>query len=174
MEIERKWLVYPAAIPYDLNTLHFIRIRQAYISFSPSVRIRQINNGEKNILTVKRQTAYPGLANEESEYEVDSDLAAFLFSCTSGNLIIKTRYLNPLPSGLTEEIDIFSGALEGLAYLEIEFPDIEQAKSYPSPVLLVYASLARYGSPKSTTIHPPKFSPLFLSAAFKTEAWLKG
>ena len=101
MEIERKWLVYPAAIPYDLNTLHFIRIRQAYISFSPSVRIRQINNGEKNLLTVKRQTAYPGLANEESEYEVDSDLAAFLFSCTSGNIIIKTRYLNPLPSGLT-------------------------------------------------------------------------
>ena len=150
MEIERKWLVYPAAIPYDLNTLHFIRIRQAYISFSPSVRIRQINNGEKNILTVKRQTAYPGLANEESEYEVDSDLAAFLFSCTSGNIIIKTRYLNPLPSGLTEEIDIFSGALEG---------DIEQAKSYPSPewvskdvtedLRYKNSSLARFGIPEA-------------------------
>ena len=159
MEIERKWLVYPTAIPYDLNTLHFIRIRQAYISFSPSVRIRQINNGEKNILTVKRQTAYPGLANEESEYEVDSDLAAFLFSCTSGNIIIKTRYLNPLPSGLTEEIDIFSGALEGLAYLEIEFPDIEQAKSYPSPewvskdvtedLRYKNSSLARFGIPEA-------------------------
>ena len=159
MEIERKWLICPADIPYDLNTLRSIRIRQAYVSFSPVVRIRQINDGEKNILTVKRPTNFQGLANEESEYEVDAELAAFLFSCASGNIISKTRYLNPLPSGLTEEIDIFSGSLKGLAYLEIEFPDIESAKTYPSPVWAAAdvtedtrfknSALARYGIPGS-------------------------
>ena len=159
MEIERKWLLCPADIPYDLNTLRHIRIRQAYVSFSPIVRIRQINDGEKNILTVKRPTVYQGLANEESEYEVDAELAAFLFSCASGNIITKTRYLNPLPSGLTEEIDLFSGALDGLAYLEIEFPDIESAKAYPTPkwaaadvtedIRYKNNSLAKYGIPES-------------------------
>ena len=153
MEIERKWLIHPSDIPYDLNTLKCIHIRQAYVSFSPVVRIRQINGGEKNILTVKRQTIYQGLANEEAEYEADAELAAFLFSCAAG------RYLNLLPSGLTEEIDLFTGELEGLAYLEIEFPDIELAKSYPSPAWaaadvtddLRYknSSLARFGIPES-------------------------
>ena len=28
---------------------------------------------------------------------------------------------------------MFSGALQGLAYLEIEFPDVESAERYPSP-----------------------------------------
>ena len=159
MEIERKWLIHPSDIPYDLNTLKCINIRQAYVSFSPVVRIRQINDGEKNILTVKRPTIYQGLANEEAEYEADAELAAFLFSCAAGNIITKTRYLNPLPSGLTEEIDLFTGALEGLAYLEIEFPDIELAKSYLSPAWaaadvtddLRYknSSLARFGIPES-------------------------
>jgi CYTH domain-containing protein len=159
MEIERKWLIHPSDIPYDLNALKCIHIRQAYVSFSPVVRIRQINDGEKNILTVKRPTIYQGLANEEAEYEADAELAAFLFSCAAGNIITKTRYLNPLPSGLTEEIDLFTGALEGLAYLEIEFPDIELAKSYPSPAWAAAdvtddpryknSSLARFGIPES-------------------------
>lgn len=159
MEIERKWLIHPADIPYDLSTLRCIHIRQAYVSFCPVVRIRQINDGEKNILTVKRPTVYQGLANEESEYEVDAELAAFLFSCAEGNIITKTRYLKPLPSGLTEEIDLFEDALEGLAYLEIEFPDTESAKSYPMPqwaaadvtedLRYKNSSLAKVGIPES-------------------------
>ena len=87
MEIERKWLIRPSDIPYDLRKLPHQSIRQAYISFSPVVRVRQLNGGERNILTVKRPTVYQGLASEESEYEIDSGLAAFLFSCSSGNVI---------------------------------------------------------------------------------------
>ena len=160
MEIERKWLIRPSDIPYDLQSLPNISIEQAYISFSPVVRIRQINRGEKNILTVKHPSAYGGLANEESEHEVDQALAAFLFSCSSGNIISKTRYFRRLPSGLKEEIDIFSGALEGLAYLEIEFPDIESAALYPTPVWAVAdvtqdlrfknSSLAQHGLPETS------------------------
>ena len=159
MEIERKWLIRPSDIPYDLRKLQHQSIRQAYISFSPVVRVRQLNGGERNILTVKRPTVYQGLASEESEHEIDSGLAAFLFSCSSGNVITKTRYIHPLPSGLTEEIDVFSDALRGLAYLEIEFPDIESAKSFPSPGWVLAdvtddlryknSCLAQYGLPES-------------------------
>ena len=133
MEIERKWLVRPEEIPYDLGTLPALEIEQAYVSFSPVVRVRRINRGERHILTVKRPTAYGGLANEEAEKDIDAELYDFLLSAASGTVIRKTRYLHALPGGLTEEIDVFSGALQGLAYLEIEFPDVAAAEKYPSP-----------------------------------------
>ena len=132
MEIERKWLVQPEEIPYDLGTLPALEIEQAYVSFSPVVRVRRINRGERHILTVKRPTEY-GLANQETEKDIDAELYEFLLSNASGTVIRKTRYLHALPGGLTEEIDVFSGALQGLAYLEIEFPDVESAENYPSP-----------------------------------------
>ena len=133
MEIERKWLVRPEEIPYDLSRLPALEIEQAYVSFSPVVRIRRINGGERHVLTVKRPTEFGGLANDEGEKEIDAELYAFLLSNASGNIIRKTRYLHALPNGLTEEIDVFSGALQGLAYLEIEFPDVAAAESYPTP-----------------------------------------
>ena len=133
MEIERKWLVRPEEIPYDLGTLPALEIEQAYVSFSPVVRVRRINRGERHILTVKRPTAYGGLANEEAEKDIDAELYDFLLSAASGTVIRKTRYLHALPGGLTEEIDVFSGALQGLAYLEIEFSDVAAAEKYPSP-----------------------------------------
>lgn len=133
MEIERKWLVRAEDIPYDLAALPALEIEQAYVAFSPVVRIRRINRGETHILTIKSPTQYGGIANAESEKEIDAELYAFLLAHASGNVIAKTRYLHALPSGLTEEIDVFSGALQGLAYLEIEFPDLETAEHYPSP-----------------------------------------
>ncbi len=38
-----------------------------------------------------------------------------------GNVIVKTRYSVPLGNGLVAEVDIFHGALEGLATVEVEF-----------------------------------------------------
>ena len=133
MEIERKWLVRPDDIPYDLSSLKSLSIRQAYVSFSPVVRVREINGGEKTVLTIKRPTSAGGIASEEAEREIDAGTGRFLFSNASGNVISKTRYLHPLPSGLVEEIDVFTGMLTGLAYLEIEFPDLASARAYPDP-----------------------------------------
>ena len=133
MEIERKWLIEPKDIPYDLSALDAVDIEQAYISFAPVVRVRNINHGEKYILTIKRPTEFKGLASFEDELELDKRTFQFLRSAAAGNILSKTRYLHELPSGLLEEIDIFSGDFEGLAYLEIEFPDKESAEAYPSP-----------------------------------------
>ena len=133
MEIERKWLISPSAIPYDLSQLDYLDIEQAYISYSPVVRVRKINNGEKYVLTIKRSTEYGGIASAESEFELDRNTFEFLYSNHAGNVISKRRYLHSLPNGLLEEIDIFSGDLEGLAYMEIEFPSLSDAESYPNP-----------------------------------------
>lgn len=133
MEIERKWLISPEKIPYDLESLPALHMEQAYISFDPVVRIRKINEGERYILTIKRPTEHGGIAAAESEHEIDRGTYEFLLAHASGTVITKTRYLHALPSGLTEEIDLFSGDLQGLAYLEIEFPDLETANSFPSP-----------------------------------------
>ena len=133
MEIERKWLISPSSVPYDLSSLSFIDIEQAYVSFSPVVRVRKINNGEHYILTIKHSTQHGGIASAESECEIDRSTFDFMFANHLGNVITKRRYLYPLPSGLTEEIDIFSGYLEGLAYMEIEFPTLSEARSFPDP-----------------------------------------
>jgi CYTH domain-containing protein len=133
MEIERKWLISPEKIPYRLEELPALAIEQAYISFNPVVRVRKINEGERYILTIKRPTEHGGIAAAEAEHEIDRGTYEFLLGHAAGTVITKTRYLHTLPAGLTEEIDVFSGALKGLAYLEIEFPDLETAKSWPTP-----------------------------------------
>ena len=60
MEIERKFLT--KHIPFDITEYPFRQISQAYISFSPTIRIRQ--SDEKYILTVKGKGH---LAREEFE-----------------------------------------------------------------------------------------------------------
>ena len=45
----------------------------------------------------------------------------------------KTRYYFPLAQGLTAEIDIFSGPLQGLVMVEVEFPDEEARQSFKPP-----------------------------------------
>ena len=60
MEIERKFLT--KEIPFDITAYPCKQISQAYISFSPTIRIRQ--SDEKYILTVKGKGH---LAREEFE-----------------------------------------------------------------------------------------------------------
>lgn len=136
LEIERKWLVDPQKIPYDLSTLDAYAIEQAYISFYPTIRIRNINNGEQLILTIKthpKNSEYAELQREETEIPLSEEEYGELLKRISGNVVCKTRYVVPIGDGLKEEIDLFSGALEGLALMEIEFPDTASALNYPNP-----------------------------------------
>ena len=140
-EIERKWLVDPSCIPYDLDKLQSYEIEQAYISFhNPTVRVRRINGGEAHILTIKTKpnadyySAHSSeLVREETEVSLSSDEYENLKGLCCGIVIIKRRYLHPVSDGLTEEIDIFDYDYKGLALLEIEFPDEVSAAVYPTP-----------------------------------------
>ena len=137
MEIERKWLVNRANIPYVLEKLEEYEIEQAYISFHPTVRVRSLRDRQGNdrfVLTVKSGSkANDGLAREEFELPIDRAGYETLLRKAEGSVIRKTRYLFPRQDGLLEEIDVFFGALEGLCYLEIEFPTVDAARAFPSP-----------------------------------------
>jgi CYTH domain-containing protein len=133
MEIERKWLIKVESIPYDLTKLVCYEIEQAYISFSPIIRIRKIND-DRFILTIKSSSETAGkYSRNEYEININADEYIKLKEKTEGLVISKTRYINRRKDGLTEEIDIFKGELSGLAYLEIEFPDELSAENFQAP-----------------------------------------
>ena len=157
-EIEKKWLIREEDIPYDLSKAEIYELVQTYINFSPEIRVRNINNNEY-ILTTKCDTALKGFVREEHEYLISKEEYDILLKKQEGNTIYKTRYKLEDENGITMEIDIFSGELKGLAYLEIEFLDTETAENYGSPNWVIkdvttdleYKNgyLARYGIPES-------------------------
>lgn len=132
MEIERKWLVKKENIPYNLDTLESFDIEQAYISFDPAIRIRKINDYERCILTVKSGTL-SAFVREEFETDISAESYNNLIRKAEGTVITKRRYLNKRDDGLLEEIDVFSGELEGLCYLEIEFESEKQCVDFETP-----------------------------------------
>lgn len=163
MEIERKWLAQRKDVPYDLDTLDAYEIEQAYISFRPTVRVRALRDrqgDERFVLTVKSGAkTSDGLAREEFELAIDREGYETLLGKAEGSVIRKTRYLFPRKDGLLEEIDVFRDALEGLCYLEIEFPTVDAARAFPSPVWTKRdvtsekrfrnSALAKYGMPEA-------------------------
>lgn len=157
-EIEKKWLIRTEDIPYDLSQAEKYEIVQTYLNFSPEVRVRNINDSEY-VLTIKCDTALKGFVREEHEWLISKEEYDNLLTKKEGNTINKTRYRFKDEKGIEMEIDIFSGDLEGLAYLEIEFVDIESAENYKTPDWIIkdvttdlnYKNgyLARYGIPDS-------------------------
>ncbi|MEN2773788.1 dockerin type I domain-containing protein [Acetivibrio clariflavus] len=156
-EIERKFLIDPNKIPYDLDFLDKYEITQSYISFSPEIRLRNVD-GTRFYLTVKANVDSNGLIREERNFWMTEEEYNNLFKKIEGNVIYKARY-----QGLDEHrrifaIDIFKGDLEGLAYYEMEFPNEELANSYIPPSWVgkevtsdkryKNGSLAQFGIPK--------------------------
>lgn len=151
MEIERKFLT--KEIPFDITKYPYKQISQAYISFSPTIRIRKSN--EDYILTVKGKGH---LAREEFELPLSKEDYDRLFLKTEGTPVIKKRYLVPVAGDLTAEVDIYEGELEGLMTTEVEFPSLEEAEAFAAPEWFgkdvseekAYknTSLSLYGMPK--------------------------
>ena len=131
MEIERKWLVDINNIPYNLSDYEHFDIEQAYISFSPTIRIRKINDSEF-ILTIKSASKDNGLSRQEYEINISRQEYDNLLDKKQGNVLYKTRYKVPF-NEYTYEIDIFHNQYEGLGYVEVEFNTIEQAKQFETP-----------------------------------------
>ena len=126
MEIERKFLL--KNIPYELSELKSKHLEQGYINSDPVVRIRR--SDDKYFLTIKSS----GLMKRiEVEKEITSEEYSELSTIARGRLIKKTRYLIPLENGLTMELDIFEGDLNGLIVAEVEFPTEEAALSFVPP-----------------------------------------
>ena len=125
-EIEKKYLV--REIPQNLSDYSYHMIEQAYLCTNPVVRIRR--QDDEFFLTYKGK----GLMARE-EYNLPLNLEAYehLKEKADGTVILKTRYLIPLASGLTVELDIFKEPFAPLVLAEVEFPSIEAADDFIPP-----------------------------------------
>jgi len=130
MEIERKFLI-PTPPPH-LDHFPCSRIEQAYVAIDPAgseVRIRR-RAGETS-LTVKGGR---GRSRAEEELEIDARRFAALWELAGGRCLEKLRYELPMAKGgLTIELDVYAGRLEGLVTAEVEFASAQDAERFVPP-----------------------------------------
>ncbi len=157
MEIERKWLV--SELPEELSAYPKRELEQAYLNFSPAIRVRHDRSETED----KYELTYKGkglVARREENLPLDAESYARLLSKHEGMVIRKTRYMIPLPAtGYTAELDVFSGDLQDLLLVEVEFPNLFEAENFQAPAwfgedvsetgLYSNARLARLGRPQA-------------------------
>ncbi len=126
-EIERKYLVdhskWQAVPKPDGNPF-----LQCYILADPAKSIRVRITGSACFLTIKGQTN--GISRSEYEYEIPREDAEELCANFSVAQIEKVRYKIMYKNKLWE-VDVFSGANEGLILAEIELGDINELYEIP-------------------------------------------
>jgi CYTH domain-containing protein len=128
-EVERKFLL--AGEPEGLRAHPAKALAQGYLAIDPAgseVRVRR--KDDETLMTVKTGT---GLVRGEEEFAIDPDRFERLWAMTEGRQVSKTRYFVPLEGGLTAEIDLYDGELQGLVTAEVEFPDEATALAYDAP-----------------------------------------
>lgn len=145
-EIERKFLVKEGWQPQTEG----VRIAQGYLSSVPERTVRVRIKGEKGFLTVKGRNE--GTRRAEFEYEIPLlDAEAMLALCEQP-LIEKRRFLESY-GGFTWEVDVFTGANEGLVVAEIELPTEDAAFIKPHWIGAEVSGDVRYYN--SSLIHHP-------------------
>lgn len=132
LEIEKKWLIDKEKIPYDLNKAEVMKIEQTYINYSPEIRVRKINDGQQYSFAVKTNMTSDGMIRNEIEEYISKEEYENMFKKREGKTIHKTRY-QFLDGDYMIAIDMFSEDLEGLAYMEIEFENQEEANAFKTP-----------------------------------------
>jgi CYTH domain-containing protein len=125
-EIEKKFLVQK--IPENLENYAYHDMVQAYLCTNPVVRVRQEDNDY--YLTYKGKGK---MVREEYNLPLNKEAFEHLLPKADGNVIKKRRYLIPLDSGLTVELDIFKELFEGFILAEVEFPSVEAADAFTPP-----------------------------------------
>ena len=126
MEIERKFLI--SKLPENLETYPFHTLEQAYLCTEPVVRVRR--SDDEYILTYKGKGL---MTREEYNLPLTAESYEHLKAKADGNIICKRRYLIPLESGLTIELDVFEPPFQGLVLAEVEFPSVEEAHAFLPP-----------------------------------------
>jgi CYTH domain-containing protein len=130
VEIERKWLVAGAPPPEALDVPE-ATIEQGYLvtgAAGSEARLRRCEG--RCVLTVK---SGEGLARAEHEVELTAAQFDALWPATEGRRLVKTRRRLPEGDRLVVELDVYGGALDGLAVAEVEFPDEATARAFTPP-----------------------------------------
>ncbi len=136
MEIERKFLI--KEMPGGLEEYACHHIEQAYLTTDPVIRVRKeliFSKAKDDEPSMEKYTlTYKGkglLAREEHELPLTSEAYNTLKSKADGNVIAKKRYVIPIENtGLKVELDCFEPPFAPLVMAEVEFPGMEEAKSF--------------------------------------------
>jgi adenylate cyclase len=125
VEIERKFLIDEAP---DLSECESVHIDQGYLALADAggAEVRLRRKGDDLLLTIKGGT---GEVRVEEELELDPETFESLWPLTEGRRVSKTRHLIPLGE-VTVELDLYEGALDGLATAEVEFESTEEADRF--------------------------------------------
>ena len=131
IELERTYL--PKYLPKGMENCESSEMIDIYIPESakhPTLRIRK--KGSKFEIT-KKQPVREGDASKQTEQTIPLTEPEFMdFFKLKGKRVSKQRYLYTY-NGRTAEIDVFKGALEGLALVDFEFDKQEELDSFKMP-----------------------------------------
>ncbi|MBL4800565.1 MAG: CYTH domain-containing protein [Emcibacter sp.] len=125
VEIERKFLL--SSIPSEKPERRY-KIRQGYIAREAGNVVRIRAQDDKYILSVK--TPAKGIGRFEIETMVNGDEAEVLFKACPQPLIEKIREIYPVGNHIWE-VDIFTGANEGLIIAEVELSSEKEKFDLP-------------------------------------------
>jgi adenylate cyclase len=127
-EIERKFLVVGDA--WRKKASHPATIVQGYLARGRQATVRvRIKDGRSATLTIKSRER--GASRSEFEYRVPVKDAKALLELCGRSRIEKQRY-TVAHGKLTWEVDVFTGAHDGLVLAEVELDDAEQPVALPS------------------------------------------
>jgi CYTH domain-containing protein len=127
-EIERKFMV--DSPPAEALECPSEEIDQGYLVSDASTEIRLRRKGGVHFITVKKGH---GEVREETEVEITVAQFEALWPQTEGWRVRKRRHRIPLADGLTAEMDVYSGALQSLVTVEVEFESEETSRAFSPP-----------------------------------------
>jgi CYTH domain-containing protein len=124
-EVERKFRV--RQVPPSLG--EGTRLRQAYLALDGNVEVRVRDQGGTPVLGVKG-----GRGLQRTEVEVEIGPAEFdeLWALAPDRRIAKTRHRIDV-GGHVAEVDVYTGPLEGLVMVEVEFASRDEAEAFDPP-----------------------------------------
>lgn len=127
-EVERKFLALD--VPDGLTGPSGVSIDQGYLAIDEESEVRLRRAGDRFTLTVKN-----GHGESRRETEVDLDQATFdeLWADTVGHRVEKVRRKIDLDGRLVAELDEYSGGLEGVRVVEVEFESEGAARNFEPP-----------------------------------------
>ncbi len=131
IEIERKFTVNK--LPENLHQDGAKEIFQGYLVVTrdgTEVRIRK--RGRKCSLTIKHGS---GKTRIEEEIGISERQFSSLWALTGRRRVKKLRYRIP-EDGLTVELDVYQGKLEGLITAEVQFESEEDSNAFRPPAWL--------------------------------------
>lgn len=129
IEIERKFLVTSTA--FIAEAFSQTRIVQGYLNSNPKRTVRVRMKGNKGFLTIKGIGNESGLSRFEWEKEIPVTEAEQLLHLCENGVIDKIRHEVKVGNHVYE-VDVFSGANEGLIVAEIELSDENESFEKPN------------------------------------------